>query len=95
MTSQPVRRRPDVRRGRNVGKRAVNVEAYMAQHVGNFARRPCRHCSKSLGPFLGCVLVPGLFTGSYANCHFGGEDVRCSFRKLRTVTAFAGLLRGL
>ena len=58
------------------------MEAFLAQIVGTeHAADPCTHCASGSGVFAQCVTVEGLFSGSCANCHYGSEGARCSFRK--------------
>jgi hypothetical protein len=59
-----------------------NEEAYLAQERGEVAQRGCSHCRKKKpsGPFESCVFVEGELKWSCANCHYGGNGVRCSFR---------------
>ncbi len=57
----------------------INIESIIMQAVGRTAPEPCHRCSRGRGPFAGaCVLVDG--SDHCANCHYGGEGARCSFR---------------
>jgi hypothetical protein len=81
----PVPRKRDavtLREGREIvlDKRAVNQEAAMAQLRGQVCADACEHCKKGSGPFESCVVLRGFFKGSCANCHYGSEGKRCSFR---------------
>ena len=60
--------------------RPSNREAYLAQATGVVSAAPCGHCARGVGPWTECVVVAQLFGGSCANCHYGGEGVRCSLR---------------
>ncbi|KAK3364367.1 hypothetical protein B0T25DRAFT_529900 [Lasiosphaeria hispida] len=56
-----------------------NVEAVLMQAVGDVAAKPCLKCSKGQGKLArDCVMVDGI--AHCANCHYGGEGARCSFR---------------
>jgi hypothetical protein len=48
--------------------RATNFEAVLSQVVGQVAGADCHHCGNSNGPWTLCVVVPGHFGGSCANC---------------------------
>jgi hypothetical protein len=76
-------RAAEVRENRTVSTgRSSNMEALLGQMVGTeHDTDPCTHCTSSSGVFTQCVTVAGLFTGSCANCHYGSEGARCSFRK--------------
>ena len=84
LAAMPVLRVVAVRPGRqgplNTG-RPTNFEAVLGQIVGQFAPAPCRHCAGGYGPWTLCVVVPGHFGGSCANCHYGSLGTRCSLRK--------------
>ncbi|OBT60181.1 hypothetical protein VE03_10424 [Pseudogymnoascus sp. 23342-1-I1] len=60
--------------------RVQNLEAAIAYTVGEVAQPPCTMCVRGHGHFSECVLAAGFLSGSCANCHFGGEGRRCSFR---------------
>jgi hypothetical protein len=60
--------------------RSSNREAFVAQCVGAVQIVLCKSCRKEKGPWKGCVAVDGFLVGSCANCHYGGEGGRCSFR---------------
>lgn len=74
---------PQLREGRTVNYgRNTNVEAAMAQNAGTeHVTDACLHCAGGSGVWTECVTVSGLLTGSCANCHYGSEGARCSFRK--------------
>lgn len=81
---------PQVRDGRTVNLgRNTNIEAVMAQHAGTVhPHRPCGHCASGAGVWTECVTVTGLLLGSCANCHYGSEGARCSFRKFHLRICF-------
>jgi hypothetical protein len=85
VTVAPVRA-ATVRDGRvEILNRNGNIEALMAQRTGTaHPNRPCLHCAGGAGVWTECVTVNGLFGGSCANCHYGSEGARCSFRKFYT-----------
>lgn len=56
------------------------MEAALAQARGRVAGQPCASCVRGGGPFTECVVVAGQLSGSCANCHYGSEGARCSFR---------------
>lgn len=70
--------------------RAQNQEAIIAHSVGELLAPTagCDSCRRGNGPFFGCVVVPGLFYGSCAGCHFGSHGTRCSFRRRKNPEAF-------
>jgi hypothetical protein len=76
-------RLPQIREGRTVTTtRPTNMEALMGQMVGSeHVADPCMHCTAGSGVWTECITVDGMFTGSCANCHYGSEGTRCSFRK--------------
>lgn len=62
--------------------RKTNVEAEMAQLVGEAQDPECDHCEDGSGPWDTCVKVAdslGL-NSSCANCHYGSMGTRCSLR---------------
>jgi hypothetical protein len=73
---------PGLRAGRTVNPaaRASNLEAVLVQHTGQTVSG-CTHCAGGSGPWVDCVVAPGFLSGSCANCHYGSEGGRCSFRK--------------
>jgi Protein of unknown function (DUF3716) len=74
---------PTLRDGRTVvTTRAANLEAFLGHVTGQVQVPQCHHCSTGSGVWMQCVVVPGLFSGSCANCHYGSEGARCSLRKL-------------
>ncbi|PMD26943.1 hypothetical protein NA56DRAFT_641570 [Hyaloscypha hepaticicola] len=84
----PPRRRPVLRAGRTTNPtRPSNLEAELGQIVGQARNlRPCIYCTRGQGVWTVCVVVPGFFRGSCANCYYGSEGTRCS---LRSATAAA------
>lgn len=86
LSTMPVQRAAANRAGRHVPNlsRGTNIEAIFGQIVGQVSPWPCTHCAGNHGPWTLCITVPGYFTGSCANCHFGSQGRRCS---LRTYTA--------
>jgi hypothetical protein len=77
----PPRRRPVLRAGRTTNPaRPSNLEAELGQIVGQARNFQCAHCTRGSGVWTVCVVVPGFFHGSCANCHYGSEGARCSFR---------------
>ena len=61
-----------------IGASLANVEAVLIQVVGTRAEVPCTHCQEGLGPFAHCVRIAGDQTDC-GNCHWGGNQRRCSF----------------
>ena len=61
--------------------RPTNLEAALGQATGQVAAQGCTHCAGGFGAWVVCVVVPGFFGGSCANCHYGSEGSRCSLRK--------------
>ena len=94
LSALPPVRVPEVREGRTITTgRSSNIEAFLAQMVGTeYVADPCNHCASGSGVFTQCVTVNGLFAASCANCHYGSEGARCSFRKLHMMM---GLYRNL
>ena len=81
LSKMPAARGADARTTKALDlQRSSNREAYLAQCVGAVQTVPCKSCLKDQGPWKGCVLVSGFLVGSCANCHYGGEGGRCSFR---------------
>jgi len=74
--------RPGVKRDINWA-RARNCESALMQVTGTLVDEPCTCCVRGLGRFEGCVVsdVDGL--GACANCHYGGQEIRCSLRSGR------------
>ncbi|KAK0671977.1 hypothetical protein QBC41DRAFT_353879 [Cercophora samala] len=58
----------------------ANCEAVLAQSRGELAPVPCQRCKEGFGRFFGCMVMPGMFKGSCANCRWAANDCRCSFR---------------
>ena len=77
---------PGVYRGVRLEARAPNAEAALAQSRGTIAPQACASCVRGGGPFTECVLVAGQLRGSCANCHYGSEGARCSFRVRKLAT---------
>ncbi|KAJ5033429.1 uncharacterized protein L3040_008545 [Drepanopeziza brunnea f. sp. 'multigermtubi'] len=50
------------------------------QMIGPIEPVPCDHCNTGFGPWIGCVRLRGFLGGSCANCYYGSEGARCSFR---------------
>jgi hypothetical protein len=69
-----------------------NRDAYLAQAVGSVASPACSHCTKSNGAWVGCVVVPGYFLGSCANCHYNNEGPRCTLRPCKYYFFYSRLL---
>ncbi|KAI2701468.1 hypothetical protein DTO012A7_1031 [Penicillium roqueforti] len=63
-----------------VGDKTVNVQALLAQATGPQLKpgAECLPCQKHRGPFVSCVVVPGIFS-ECANCHWSQQSDRCSF----------------
>jgi len=74
---------PGAYRELRLASRAQNVEAALAQARGTVAAQPCASCVRGGGPFIECVVVAGQLGGSCANCHYGSEGARCSFRNCK------------
>lgn len=69
----------------NPASRAANVEAALSQARGVVAAQPCTSCARGGGPFTECVVLAGQLLGSCANCHYGSEGARCSFRTCKYI----------
>lgn len=69
----------------NLTARAANVESALAQARGVVAAQPCTSCARGGGPFSECVVLAGQLLGSCANCHYGSEGARCSFRSCKYI----------
>lgn len=65
---------------KTIGNKIANVEALLAQATGSevVATEECNHCQLGHGPFVSCVVVPGIFR-ECANCHWSQQEHRCSF----------------
>jgi hypothetical protein len=84
-------RRPELRRAKQDEVRPArgvpnlsrmsNREATVAQSVGAPAPSPCGLCAKGGGLWTSCVVVAGFLRGSCANCHYGGNGFKCTFRQ--------------
>lgn len=63
-----------------VGDKTVNLEALLAQATGPQPTpgQECISCQRGKGPFVSCVVVPGIFS-ECANCHWSQQSHRCSF----------------
>lgn len=74
---------------RAVGSKTENVEALLAQSTGPKVPpgEECDSCNWKLGPFVSCVIVPGVLT-ECANCHWSQQGHRCSFISNRPETRF-------
>lgn len=73
---------PALRAGRTVNRaRPANLEAELAQFTGQVHASGCTHCAGGSGVWSACVVAPGFFGGSCANCHYGSEGSRCSLRR--------------
>lgn len=82
LAALPPLRAPALRAGRTTNPaRPSNLEAEIGQMVGQVQPLGCTHCVGGSGTWTQCVVVPGFFGGSCANCHYGSEGSRCSFRK--------------
>jgi hypothetical protein len=82
LAGMPVARAPILRQNRPfIQSRANNEEAWLGTQAGAVATPPCAPCARGIGPFTVCVIVDGLFRHSCANCHYGGNGTRCSFRQ--------------
>ena len=78
----PFLRAPAPRPGRNPHtNRPSNLEAWLGQVTGQVQVPGCGHCMAGSGQWPECVTVAGHFGDSCANCHYGSEGARCSFRK--------------
>jgi hypothetical protein len=102
LAALPPLRVPVLRPGRTSNPaRPSNLEAEFGQATGQVRVPRCTHCAGGSGVWTECVVVAGFFGGSCANCHYGSEGGRCSFRMynqpftgyLRTVIDFAGVHR--
>ena len=49
------------------------------------------HCERGDGPWDQCIIVPGFFGGSCANCHYGGEGTHCSFHAGKYILGVSGV----
>lgn len=77
----PPLRVPVLRPGRTSTRtRPSNLEAEFGQATGQVRAPRCAHCARGSGCWTECVVVAGFFGGSCANCHYGSEGARCSFR---------------
>jgi hypothetical protein len=86
LSQMPAARRADARTAKALDlQRSSNREAFLAQCVGAVQIAPCKSCLKGQGPWNGCVAVAGFLVGSCANCHYGGEGRRCSFRSCKFI----------
>ncbi|KAF7907008.1 uncharacterized protein EAF01_004595 [Botrytis porri] len=65
----------------NLAARPANLEAALAQTVGQVATTPCRHCGEGNRYWTECVVVAGELGGRCANYHYGSEGSTCSFRR--------------
>lgn len=65
---------------RAVGNKTENLEALLAQSTGPQVTpgEECDSCQKKRGPFVSCVIAPGIFN-ECANCHWSQQGRRCSF----------------
>ena len=77
--------------------RLQNVEAYIAQEVGNVQKVPCVNCAGGHGQFKGkgndcCVTNKGFFKGACAGCHHGTGGKRCTFCKYTIAIMIAHIL---
>ena len=102
LAALPPLRVPVLRPGRTSNPaRPSNLEAEFGQATGQVRVPRCTHCAGGSGVWTECVVVAGFFGGSCANCHYGSEGGRCSFRMynqpftghLRTAIDFAGVHR--
>ncbi|OQD59929.1 hypothetical protein PENPOL_c044G02110 [Penicillium polonicum] len=73
------------------GKTATNLEAVMAQVVGDDVDEECEECARGLGPFTTCVTVEEELKGACANCHWVGQGYKCSFRKAAAAAIAAAI----
>lgn len=61
--------------------RTSNVEAELAQMVGEERSPACRHCRRGNGKWAACITVPDYLRGACANCWYGSSGKRCEFLK--------------
>jgi hypothetical protein len=81
LAALPPLRVPVLRPGRTSNPaRPSNLEAEFGQATGQVRVPGCTHCVGGSGVWTECVVVAGFFGGSCANCHYGSEGGRCSFR---------------
>lgn len=89
LSQLPIRREPMIRPGKTISAvdfdlqlrhRKENIEALLAQAVGEKAAEECTACGRGNGKFSGCVIVPTVQSSmrSCANCHWGRQGIRCS-----------------
>jgi hypothetical protein len=79
LAALPPARNPTTRPGRNTClNRDANIEANLAQIMGQVNVPECTHCARRNGVFALCVSALGHLSGSCANCHYNNEGVRCS-----------------
>lgn len=79
---EPACRNPEQRvqdRVLNMGRRG-NAEALLCQITGQEAANACKNCKRGHGPWVKCVVYPGLFYGSCSNCWFNASGSRCTFQ---------------
>jgi hypothetical protein len=82
LSNRPALRPLSLRSGRTTNlTRASNMEAALAQMTGQVQSVACTHCGSGNGPWEGCVVADRSLNSSCANCHYGSEGARCSFRK--------------
>jgi hypothetical protein len=92
LAALPPLRVPVLRPGRTSNPaRPSNLEAEFGQATGQVRVARCTHCAGGSGVWTECVVVAGFFGGSCANCHYGSEGARCSFRMYNQL--FTGYLR--
>ncbi|KAH8171980.1 hypothetical protein LIA77_08748 [Sarocladium implicatum] len=80
---EPAVRQPEQRvahRVLNMGRRG-NAEALLCQTTGREATNSCKNCKRGHGPWIKCVVYPGLFYGSCSNCWFNASGARCTFQE--------------
>ncbi|UPX20774.1 uncharacterized protein EKO05_0010994 [Ascochyta rabiei] len=87
LASRPVQRQLEFRAGYEPSKFNLavwqqNLESALAQVVGRVAPTECDSCQRAAGLYTTCVVVTGQLLDSCANCHYGSEGARCSFRHL-------------
>lgn len=55
-------------------------ESVLAQLNFDDAEEACESCEGGFGPWAACATDARFFKGSCANCHYHGDDNRCSLR---------------
>jgi hypothetical protein len=89
LASLPRARGIRLRAGRSIlWERVGNQEAALGYtRSEECVAAACASCERGAGPFVKCIVVQGMLSGSCTNCHYGSGGARCSFRPRKFIFA--------